>query len=154
MDTEPVTHIVNETEPCPPDFSQRGYGPTNPYEQSIYWTMNDGKSDQFFADLYNDTGIPKEKTKFGTYTRGGGCPPHSPAGDECYGIGFDFNIPMVDGYGEGDVSNPKKLAQEALDKSKDLGPQLQNVALGIKLLAYPGDPLELIDSLSMPILMI
>jgi chitinase len=154
MDTEPITHIVNVTEPCPPDYSQRGYGDDNPHEQSVYWTMNDGRSDPFFADLFNQTAIPKDKIKFGTFNRGGGCLPSAQPGDDCYGVMFDYNIPMADGFGEGDVSNPKKLAQEGLDKSKDLGPQLQNAALAVKVSAYAGDSLELIDSLSMPILMI
>lgn len=34
-------------EPCPPDYSKRGYGPDNPYEQSVWWTFQDGKQDQW-----------------------------------------------------------------------------------------------------------
>ncbi|KAG5790187.1 hypothetical protein H9Q69_010751 [Fusarium xylarioides] len=35
---ELIVKTVNESEPCPPDYSKRGYGPDNPYEQTVYWT--------------------------------------------------------------------------------------------------------------------
>ncbi|CRG88879.1 hypothetical protein PISL3812_05914 [Talaromyces islandicus] len=73
-------NIVNETEPCPPDYSKRGYGPNDPYEQSVYWTLTN--SSGFYADLYTDSGIPQDKTKIGDYDRGNGCAPSSKPDDD------------------------------------------------------------------------
>ena len=149
----PVTRMTNQTEPCPPDYSQRGYGPNNPYEQSVYWTLQDNKADIFWGDLLSNTGIPKDKIKFGQYNRGNACPPSAQPGDDCWGDGIDYNIPMPSGYNQGDVSNPKALVQKGLDNANHLGPQLKDTLLALQVTAYQGDAGELIDSISLPILM-
>ena len=151
--TTPVTRMTNQTEPCPPDYSQRGYGPNNPYEQSIYWTLHDDKADTFWGDLLSNTGIPKDKIKFGQHNRGNACAPSSQPGDDCWGNGIDYNIPMPSGYDQGDVSNPKVVVQKGLDKANHLGPQLKDTLFALQVTAYQGDAGELIDSISLPILM-
>lgn len=88
---QPVTTFVlaNHTEPCPPDYSQRGYGPDNPYEQSIYWSLNADKSDSFYSDILSDTGIEKKNIKFGNTDRGNDCAPSAKPDDDCWGMGYD-----------------------------------------------------------------
>lgn len=48
--------VINETEPRPSNYSKRGFGPAEPYEQSVYWTLVN--STGYFADLQSNTGSP------------------------------------------------------------------------------------------------
>jgi chitinase len=149
-----ISNMVNETEPCPPDYSKRGYGPDNPYEQSVYWSLNSDKSDQFYADLLENTGIPKDKIKMDNYNRGNDCAPSAKPGDDCWGIGYDYGIPTPNGYDASDVTNPKDVVQKALSNSNNLQGQLKDALTQLQNDCYQGDPMELVDSISMPVLMI
>lgn len=151
-----IVKSVNESEPCPPDYSKRGFGPDNPYEQSVYWTLLDDKADKFYADLLGDTGIPKDKIKMGNNNRGNDCAPanHMGDGDDCWGTGYDYNFPMPDGYEAKDVANPKDVVQKALDNSDNLVEQLTDALKSLQYGSYYGDELQLVDSVSIPTLMI
>ncbi|KAH6997387.1 glycoside hydrolase family 18 protein [Ilyonectria destructans] len=149
---ELIVKTVNESEPCPPDYSKRGYGPDNPYEQTVYWTWKN--SSGFFADLELNTGIPKSKTKMGSYDFLNGCPPSAKAGDICWSIGMYYNVPIINGYSASDVANPKDVVSKGLAKIKGLPTQLDKVLTDLQLDAYIGDDMDLIDSLSLPILML
>jgi chitinase len=149
-----ISKMVNENEPCPSDYSKRGYGPDNPYEQSVYWTLNPDKSDQFWADLLTNTGIPKNKIVFGNYDRGNDCAPSAKSDDPCWGIGMDYGMATPSGYSPSDVANPKDLVQKALDNSNSLAKQLSSAATNLRLGCYSGDSFELVDSITVPILMI
>ena len=143
-----------QNEPCPPDYSKRGYGPDNPYEQTVWWTLLGDKADQFYADLMGDTGIPKDKIQLKDYNRGNGCPPSAGADDTCWYDGMDYGMPTPVGYHESDVSNPKDVVQKALDNSDGLQQQLADTLTDLRLDAYYGDGYELVDSISVPVLMI
>lgn len=156
--TTPIWKWVNETEPCPPDYSQRGYGPGGPndvsdYEQSVFWTMKSDQSDQFYKDLLTNTGVPKDKTVVGNYERGNACPPGAKPDDSCWADGYDYGIVMPNGYGAGDVANPKDIVTQALSRSNDLGPQISSVAEQIRLFAYTDNMVDVVDAVSMPVLM-
>ena len=145
---------VNASEPCPPDYSKRGYGTTDPYDQSVYWSLNSDKSDQFYADLLDNTGIPKTKTKSGRYNRDNTCTGASKPDDRCWGLGLDYDIPIPDGYKASDVTNPKTLVQKALENSNGLADQLQWAVLDLQNDCYGGDPSALVDAVSLPVIMI
>jgi hypothetical protein len=151
-----ISKTVNESEPCPPDYSKRGYGPDNPYEQSVYWTLSGDKSDKFYADLFTNTGIPKDKIVFSNYDRGNDCPPsaHMGDGNDCWGIGYDYGMPTPRGYDANDVDNPKDVVRKALSNSNDLTDQINDAVTSLMLNAYDGDAFELVDSISLPVLMI
>lgn len=151
-----IIKTLNESEPCPPDYSKRGYGPDNPYEQSVYWTLLPDKADKFYADLLGDTGIPKDKIQIGDNDRGNDCAPsnHRGDGDDCWGTGYDYGIPQAHGYSADDVADPKDVVQKALDNSDNLQKQLSDTLIALSLDAYYGDDFELVDSISIPVLMI
>ena len=146
--------VKNVSEPCPPDYSMRGYGPDDPYEQTVYWSLNADKVNQFWADLLDNTGIPQDKTKTGSYNNGNGCPPSAHADDPCWGVNMDFDIPITDNYGPSDVTNPKDLVQKALDNSQSLSDQLASAVLAIQTYTYYGDASDLVDAVSIPVLMV
>ncbi|KAF2094641.1 killer toxin alpha/beta [Rhizodiscina lignyota] len=149
-----ISKMVNETEPCPPDYSKRGYGPDNPYEQSVYWSLDSDKANNFWADLLDNTGIPKDKIQFKSYDRGNDCAPSAKPDDDCWGIGYDYGMPTPSSYSAGDVANPKDVVQKALSNSKDLQKQISDAATSLKLNCWDGDGFELVDSISLPVLMI
>lgn len=150
----PVLKTFNESEPCPPDYSLRGS--KSYHEESVYWTLEADKASTFYSDIYANTGIDKAHLKFGNYDRGNDCPPSATIGDgdSCWNLNMDFNIPKPNGYSASDVANPKTTVQKALDKSGNLGPQMNNALLDLKTDSWIGDGTELVDSISMPILMI
>lgn len=154
----PTPKIVfgNRTEPCPPDYSQRGYGSDNPYQQSVYWSFKDDKEADFYAELMTSTAIAKDKTKVGNYNRGLNCAPSTQLGDgdECWNTGMDFSIPVIDGYSSSDVSNPKDLFNNGIKNVSGISDQLEGILLDLKSSSFTGDAEDLIDSLSLPILMI
>ncbi|KAH6603443.1 glycoside hydrolase family 18 [Trichoderma cornu-damae] len=144
--------VYNESEPCPPDYSRRGFGPDNPYGQSVYWTFSNETG--FYADMESDTGIAKNKTKIGDYNRGNPCAPSSKPGDACWASGMDFGVPVIDNYSASDVANPKDIIQKGLENVQVLGPQIEGIITTLKLDGWVDDAPALIDSLSLPILMI
>lgn len=150
----PIQRIQNVSEPCPPDYSKRGQGPNNPYEQTVYWTLLDNQADAFYADLMTNTSIAKDKIKFDTVNRGLDCAPSAKPGDPCFASGMDYNIPVPNGYSISDVTNPKDVIQKALNNSNDLMTQVQSAITNMQLDCFGGDPLDLVDSISLPILMI
>ncbi|KAL7932039.1 glycoside hydrolase family 18 protein [Trichoderma chlorosporum] len=146
------TKIYNETEPCPPDYSKRGYGPDDPYEQSVYWTFSNETG--FYTDMESDTGISKNKTKIGNYNRGNACAPSSKPDDSCWASGVDYNIPLINGYSASDVANPKEIVEKGLKNTQTLGPQIDSIITTLELDGWIGEGSDLIDSLSLPIFMI
>ncbi|EHK17714.1 glycoside hydrolase family 18 protein [Trichoderma virens Gv29-8] len=146
------TKVYKESEPCPPDYSKRGYGPDDPYEQSVYWTFFNETG--FFTDMESDTGIPKNKTKMGDYNRGNPCAPSSKPDDPCWASGIDYNVPLINGYSASDVANPKEIVRKGLENAQTLGPQIDSIIATLKLDGWIGEGSDLIDSLSMPIFMI
>lgn len=67
---------------------------------------------------------------------------------------MDYGIPIPDGYGAGDVIDPEEMVSKALDNSKNLVPQVKSAVRNIKHRCYGGDASELVDSISVPVLMI
>jgi hypothetical protein len=149
---ELVTKQVNASEPCPPDYSKRGYGPNNPYVQSVYWKFVNESG--FYADMTAKAGIPKDKTKIGRIDRGNNCAPSAKPGDDCWGTGIDYNIPVINGYSSSDVANPKDIVSKGLTQVQTLVPQIDSIVTQLKVDAWLGAGNELIDSISLPILMI
>lgn len=145
----PNTKFVNESEPCPPNFSKRGYGTT---DQTVYWALEDSKG--FYADLYSSTGIPQAKTKIGQYDRNCDCFYTNPRSEACWNFGMDFDIPVPDGYSASDVANPKDVVKKVQGKISTLGPQIQNIQTLLSMDGWFGDGTQLIDAVSMPILML
>lgn len=150
---KPIFKHINHTEPCPPDYSERGLPH---HKESVYWTLKSDKAKQFYKDLYSGTGIGKSHIKFGNYDRSNGCMPANSLGDgdECWELGMDFNIPKLSGYTTSDVANPKKTVKKALDKSGNIGPQIDTALFELETDSWIGDGTELVDSISVPILMI
>jgi chitinase len=153
----PIVKWENITQPCPPDYSGRGYGPDNPYEQTVYWTLNPDKRDAFFADILNATGIPSNKIGFGLYTDMDACEGSGHKvgdGDDCWNTGYEFGAPFPNGYGAADVTNPKDLAQKGLENAANLPDQINNVVSSMQALAYPDDGFKVVDAVSLPIMML
>jgi hypothetical protein len=71
--------MVNVSEPCPPDYWERGN--TLSHDQSVYWSLDDDKTAEFYKGVFGETGIGKENLKSGNYDRGNDCPPSSSTGD-------------------------------------------------------------------------
>lgn len=151
---QPVSKVFNKSEPCPPDYSERGSKLY--HEETVYWSLNDDKANQFYADIFSDTGIGKGHLKFGDYDRGNDCTPANTIGDgdPCWTLEYDFNIPVPDGYDASDVADPKDTVQKGLERSANLSPQISQVLFGLATDTWIGDGMDLIDSISMPILMV
>lgn len=154
---EPTFRFVNHTEPCPPDFSKRGFGT---HDQSVYWSLDDSKSKEFYAELYAKTGIPEKKTKIGEYYRNNNCyrpgagEENAPAVLQCSNVDTDFNVPVPDGYTWEDIKNPKAVVKKVAPKTKHLGPEIEMIQKLLDLHGWFGDGSQLIDAVSLPILML
>ncbi|KAL4996287.1 hypothetical protein BDV10DRAFT_187234 [Aspergillus recurvatus] len=147
-----------EDEPCPPDYSKRMMKDAD-HPESVTWTLVDGKATQFWADLYATTGLNKTYITFGTWDRtgprGGDCAGDEDADDVCWTQGYDFNFPHpVEDYDADDVANPKDTAQKGLSRSGDLPDQIKSALFEMATDSFVGDGTDLIDAVSVPILMI
>lgn len=147
----------NVSEPCPPDYSKRGYGPDDPYQQTVYWNLGSDKADAFYEDILNQTGIPKNKIGFGLYTVVDTCDGtgHSPGdGDRCWNTGYEFNAPFPNGYSAADVLDPKDTVSKGLTNAGNLPDQITSALQAMQLMAYYGDSSEIVDAIALPIAMI
>jgi hypothetical protein len=118
----------------------------------VYWTFSNDTG--FYADLESDTGISKNKTKIGNYNRGNSCAPSSKPDDSCWADGYDYNVPVINGYSASDVANPKKIVEKGLENAKTLGPQIDGIITTLTFDGWVDSGPDLIDSLSLPIFMI
>ncbi|KAK8087733.1 killer toxin alpha/beta [Apiospora hydei] len=158
MNRHLVTSMKKIKEPCPPDYSQRGYGPKNPYHQSVYWTLDSSKADAFYAALLDETGVPKSKVGFGLHTNADMCSGSGHKvgdGASCWDTGYEFAAPFPKDYGAEDVTNPKELAQKGLSNSADLPGQLADAVAQMRTDTYLGaSGYDVVDAVALPILMI
>ncbi|KAJ5926897.1 killer toxin alpha/beta [Penicillium verrucosum] len=143
----------SETEPCPPDYSKR-FRKDRDHPESVHWSLDDSKATKFWADLYTNTGINQSHIQFGQYTRQKTCGPSVKSDDDCWKTGYDYNIPLPKGYDASEVSNPKDTAKKGLDRAGSLKPQLSTALFQMATDTWVGDGMDLIDSISLPILMI
>lgn len=145
----------DEHGPCPPDFSNRSEDPPEDgyYAQAaVTWNMRDGMRDKFFADLYLDTGIKEEDIKWKSVNRYPCIPAESD--EDCRKHNHDHNFPVTDGYTKEDVLNPKDVVEDARGNLNTLGPDLTSVIEYVQKNIYPGSTYDLVDALSLPIMMI
>lgn len=157
MNQKLVTSWKRVPEPCPPDYSQRGYGPTNPYQQSVYWTLRDDKKAAFYAALLDETGVSRANVGFGLHTdldTCGGTGHKVGDGDQCWNTGYEFDAPFPDGYGPDNVTNPKDLAGAGLDNSANLPQQIGDVLAQMQTDTFMGDGFDVVDAVGLPIMMI
>ncbi|KAF2718380.1 hypothetical protein K431DRAFT_348748 [Polychaeton citri CBS 116435] len=149
-----IVKVANISEPCPPDYSLRGYGSIDPYEQTVYWTLMPDVADLFYANLTNSTGISKDFIKLVRYDHGNMCAPSAKPGDTCWSTGFDYDFPQPVGYQEANVSNPKDLVMQALGNSSQMLASLQDVILDLSAGEVGLFVEDLVDAVSLPILML
>jgi len=91
----------------------------NPYEQTVYWTLESDKSDAFYADILNATGIPKNKIGFGLYTDAdycGGTGAKVGNGADCWNSGYEFGAPFPNGYSARRRDEPKRPGAAGADQ--------------------------------------
>lgn len=68
--------------------------------------------------------------------------------------GVDYNIPVPNGYSASEVANPKVVVQKVQGRVSNLAPEIQKIQRQISLDSWFGDGTELIDAITMPILML
>lgn len=160
-DVRNIPGYSKESEPCPPDYSKHGYGDTDLNgvpSNSIWWSFQDDDTTaQFYADLYSQTAIPKNKTSIQTHVRNtNDCAPAASLGDgdDCWNLGVDYTMPYVDNYTESDVVNPKDVVTAATANATDLLGQIGDVLLMLQSDLYDGDFMDVVDTISIPIMMI
>lgn len=89
------TSTKNVTEPCPPDYSKMGCTKGNNCDgHTIYWTMQNGKENDFYAALQLATGIDREDTKI-TAINHQPNPAQCHEYPRCFAHGWDFGIPGI-----------------------------------------------------------
>lgn len=145
---------TNEDEPCPPDYSKR-FLTNGQQHESVTWSLIDDKATQFWTDLYAATAMNETYITFGTYDRTGTCASSTPSDNECWNSGYDFNIPQpIKSFDDSDIANPKDTAQKGLSRSTTLPDQIATTLFEISTDSFLGDGTDIIDAISVPILMI
>ncbi|KAJ6263642.1 Glucan 1,3-beta-glucosidase [Drechslerella dactyloides] len=151
---EDPTFFTKVDEPCPPDYSKRGYGSTNPYVQTVWWSISDENRHDFLVELTKNTGISADRIKFGSYMRNGvmssSCRDKS---KDCY-FDMDYGFPMVTGFSAKDVPDPKETIKKAIKRAGSLGQQLDDAIFAVEVWGYPADATQLVDAFSLPVLTI
>ncbi|KAI0543297.1 glycoside hydrolase [Xylaria curta] len=148
----------NTSQPCPPDYSMRGI--LDHDEQTIYFTLPEENKESFYTDILNKTGIDEEYIKWvdsraPEYTPEKECDPAytEDIDESCYYKGWWFNVPNAKGYDAEDVTNPKEVVGKSLEKLKNLDREIDIAIAKIKLGQWDR-PDELVDALSIPVLMV
>ncbi|KAI1361353.1 hypothetical protein F5Y08DRAFT_314931 [Xylaria arbuscula] len=148
----------NTSQPCPPDMSKRGIGDHD--EQTIYWSLSKDNADKFYTALLDDTGIGEEDINWSDqrapeFTPEKECDPAyvDDLDESCYYKGWWFNEPNAWDYETSDVTNPKDVISKALGKLKDIDTEI-DIAVTRSILLEWEKPNELVDALSIPILMV
>ncbi|KAH7017951.1 killer toxin alpha/beta, partial [Microdochium trichocladiopsis] len=145
--------FVDMSQPCPPDYSQRGSEAPNGGEhwpQAVRWTLRASQSKAFWKDLYDEVGVDQKNIKWETIQHYG-C---APTDEDCGKRYHDYNFPVPDGFTRDEVLDPKDLVYEARGKLNYLGPALSKVLQTISDGRWAGDLDDLVDALVIPVAMI
>ncbi|RHZ44851.1 uncharacterized protein CDV56_103313 [Aspergillus thermomutatus] len=149
----PKYRYRNVSQACPPDYSKRGEMPPAKglrYSQSVYWTMNEDKAAQFWADLYSETGVAQEDITWENVHHYFCAPTEKHCGDS----NWDYNFPVPKGFKREDVIDPRDVVTEAHGRLQDLKPQLDDAVRRVKEGTYLGLTDDLVDAVSLPIFMV
>ncbi|PKX90534.1 uncharacterized protein P174DRAFT_453491 [Aspergillus novofumigatus IBT 16806] len=89
----PECRYRNISQACPPNCSQRAEMPPAKglrYTQSVYCTLHDDKAEQFWADLYSETGATQDDITWENVHHFG-C---APTDKHCRDQNWDYNFPV------------------------------------------------------------
>ncbi|KAK2746097.1 hypothetical protein FQN57_003437 [Myotisia sp. PD_48] len=156
-------------EKCPSDVSMVGMLPyQQPGETSynVYWSLQSGadKEKAFRAAALADSGIALDWIGMSKDKQ-------SPAGVPCAGTwececgneppatckdhtGYWYDAPYISQTNDDGVSDPKEFIEDGLKKLKSLAPELEKIEAEIELFAFIGHADELVEAVSLPILMV
>jgi hypothetical protein len=116
--------------------------------------MKSDKEKQFFIDLFNDIGIPKDTIEFSDVEDSEYCTP-ADSEETCQLSGWDFDFPTPVNYDPEDVLNPKDVIEDAREKLRDNGvsEQFDDVLKQMKYGIWAGDENDLVAALALPSLL-
>ncbi|RYP87128.1 hypothetical protein DL769_000587 [Monosporascus sp. CRB-8-3] len=142
--------FVNYSMPCPPDYSKRSSEKPEQFTfESTYWTLRKDRADQFWVDIYEDVGISEENVHWENVNHWGSC-----SGEHCPHQHWDYNFPAPFEYERDDVGNPKDVVEEARGNLNELGPSMSDLLQDIDDNAYMGNLDDVVNALSLPIIMV
>ncbi|KAK3331756.1 killer toxin alpha/beta [Cercophora scortea] len=127
------------SEPCPPDFSQRGIGGSTGVE-SAYYTLKTGKEAQLYADLEAELAFSKAQTYRGDYwfstldlSKFPACSPAPKAGI-CGETEWRYNVPLLDTtkYTTADVFNPTAMIVDSQQDWAALSKRIPDIVTAIR----------------------
>jgi hypothetical protein len=119
-------------------------------KDTVYWTPQQDKMDQFWAALLSATGISQENIALQNIYHLGSCLPN----ENCMNNGWDVGIPAPNGYDISDVANPKDIITAALTNLTDLTTQMSEVIDDMRNNVFRGSGKDVIDAIAIPVLMI
>lgn len=119
-------------EPCPPDTSKRG-------ERSLAvdWRLRLDQERHFYEDVENAIGVKQHNIRFGED-----------------GHGKWLNAPIAHDVKAGDIPNPKQMVEKAMRNGRKLSESLKWRILEVQNGVYSGDRWELLDAMTVPVLVI
>ncbi|KAF7542503.1 hypothetical protein G7Z17_g11509 [Cylindrodendrum hubeiense] len=95
--------------------------------------------------IYKVRWHPKPETKIYRYDIANSYPPSA---------GMYYDVPIIKGYCTSDATDTKDVVSKCLDGIKDFPTQIDKVLINLQLTGYIGDDLDLMDPLSLPILIL
>jgi len=145
----------NISGPCSPDFSLRSAPkePVDGFDNSVYWKLRPGKEDDFYADIMLETGVDKDNLKFSPSYRFWGVECIPPSSKHCGDTDFYYNYPTTNDYNRDDIPNPKDIISKAYNGMKAMAPEMDVVDRLVGLNAVDGSAGDLVDSVSLPVVM-
>lgn len=136
---------------CPPDFSKRaGDEPTGGYQQSIRWRLLPSRARDFWQDFTKTTGITQQNVKWEDKEFRNSCS-YKESVEIC---GWDLNFPVTDGYDKDAIPNPVDVIKAAHDNLKNFANDLPEAAKRLREGKYTADAWDLVDAVSLPVLMV
>ncbi|KAL9622388.1 MAG: hypothetical protein Q9160_003231 [Pyrenula sp. 1 TL-2023] len=151
-----VARWMNVSEPCPPDYSMRGLSQGNDLSSThdtVYWTLQQDKMDQFWADLLTTTGLTQDNVAFQDVHNLAFCNP-TDSWEECRRDGWDIGIPAPNGYDTSDVTNPKDIISNGLANLTGLNGQMTDILDDMRNGFFHDSGSDIIDAVALPVTMV
>ncbi|KAM3457581.1 hypothetical protein MY3296_001013 [Beauveria thailandica] len=139
---------------CPPDFSERADGPDkkNLVRSSTRWTLKEDKAEAFYAALFAGTAVSSDKIVWEDvrWSYAEGPSQYQALHDPMF---MDFNFPNPRNYKKEDVLNPREVIDKGREKLDSIIPTIDDVLSLVKQNRYAGLVGDLVDAISVPIVM-
>jgi hypothetical protein len=146
--------VKTMSQPCPPDYSQRGSQPDSKcsWPNSVDWSLNVDKEEEFWTAIESAVGVEWGAYRWEDKHDKEGVFRHGVRHEEEKHLFWDRNYPKASGFGESSVVDPSTFIDKATKNITDMMTGIERLLTDIRAGKPVPDLSDIVDALEIPVL--